>query len=277
MPHLYITDLDGTLLDDTSHVSERSAKLLNNAISRGALFTVATARTPATVEILMKDVDLRLPAIVMTGAAMWDSSTSLYTEARFISDELTRKAVDVFRCQGLEPFMYCIRHGMLHVYHHGELSEQQQAFVDARTGLRLKQFHLDATAAQVEDAKNVILIFGMGTYDHLSRVAEVLNADGEYSVSFYEDNASDQYYIEVFTRGVSKAEAVKRLATMVGADEITVYGDNLNDISMMAVASDSAAVANAKPEVLTTASRIIASNNEDAVAVDVNNHFRCHD
>lgn len=268
MTHLYITDLDGTLLDDTTAVSARSARLLNEAIAGGTLFTVATARTPATVDVLLKDIDLRLPAIVMTGAAMWDRREARYVNAHLISPELSRKAVRVFRDEGLQPFMYCISGDMLDVYHHGPLSREERAFVDARTGLGLKKFHLDSTAGQVEDARDVLLIFGMGDYELLSRVAERLSSD-EYSVSFYEDNASTQYYIEVFAAGVSKAAAVKQLAAMTGTDEITVYGDNLNDISMMAVATDPVAVANAKPDVIQAASRIIASNCDDAVALDV--------
>ncbi|MDE5784943.1 MAG: HAD family hydrolase, partial [Duncaniella sp.] len=206
---------------------------------------------------------------VMTGAAMWDSEKSVYVEPRLIEQALVSKAVKVFREEGLEPFMYCIDGSFLNVYHHGALSPQEQTFVDARTGLRLKKFHLDATPERIVEAENVILIFGMGEYEHLSRVADILNADGEYSVSFYEDNASTQYYIEVFAAGVSKAEAVMRLAAMTGATQITVYGDNLNDISMMEAATDSVAVANAKPEVLAAASRTIAANIDDAVAVDV--------
>ncbi|MDD6621873.1 MAG: HAD hydrolase family protein, partial [Bacteroidales bacterium] len=53
---LYVSDLDGTLLNDRSVVSERSAQLLQAAIDRGALFTIATARTPATVDGLMSQI-----------------------------------------------------------------------------------------------------------------------------------------------------------------------------------------------------------------------------
>ncbi|MDE5785843.1 MAG: HAD family hydrolase, partial [Duncaniella sp.] len=63
MSHLFISDLDGTLLNNDTEISSRSARLLDDAISRGAMFTVATARTPATVEMLMKDLKLKLPAI----------------------------------------------------------------------------------------------------------------------------------------------------------------------------------------------------------------------
>ncbi|MDE7496728.1 MAG: HAD hydrolase family protein [Muribaculaceae bacterium] len=85
MKTLYVTDLDGTLLDAEGRVSARSAALLNEAIADGAAFTVATARTPATVAPLLADVDMRLPAGVMTGAALWNPKTGIYSDTRYIS------------------------------------------------------------------------------------------------------------------------------------------------------------------------------------------------
>lgn len=68
---LYVSDLDGTLLGPDTRVSDTSASMLNEAIGRGAFFTVATARTPATVVELLAKVEMRLPAVVMTGAALF--------------------------------------------------------------------------------------------------------------------------------------------------------------------------------------------------------------
>ena len=51
---------------------EASARILNRLIGQGMLFTVATARTPATVVDLLAGVDLRLPAVLMTGTLLYD-------------------------------------------------------------------------------------------------------------------------------------------------------------------------------------------------------------
>ena len=53
---LYVTDLDGTLLSSDSVVSVRSVDIINELIERGAMITVATARTPATVANLLADM-----------------------------------------------------------------------------------------------------------------------------------------------------------------------------------------------------------------------------
>ena len=45
MTTLYISDLDGTLLHDNQQVSPFSASVINRAVERGLLFSLATARS----------------------------------------------------------------------------------------------------------------------------------------------------------------------------------------------------------------------------------------
>ena len=68
MKTLYVSDLDGTLLNSNSAVSENSKAIINKVIEKGLLFSVATARTPATVMKLLEDVNIQLPMVLMTGA-----------------------------------------------------------------------------------------------------------------------------------------------------------------------------------------------------------------
>ena len=70
MKTLYITDLDGTLLNDEGRVSARSAELISGLSHRGVAISVATARTPATVEPLLADTYTTADLVVMTGATL---------------------------------------------------------------------------------------------------------------------------------------------------------------------------------------------------------------
>ncbi|MEG2841791.1 MAG: HAD hydrolase family protein [Cellulosilyticaceae bacterium] len=52
---LYISDLDGTLLNAEEKISEYSREKLNKPIDKEINFSIATARTPATVVELLED------------------------------------------------------------------------------------------------------------------------------------------------------------------------------------------------------------------------------
>ncbi len=95
---LYISDLDGTLLGADSRVSQRSTAILNELVRRGVMFTCATARTPATVQPLLSGIrqsvftdaegmQRPLPAIVMTGAGMWNRAESRFEKCSLIGRE----------------------------------------------------------------------------------------------------------------------------------------------------------------------------------------------
>ena len=99
-PTLYVSDLDGTLLGEDSQLSAVTVATLNRIIEElGGLFTVATARTPATVVPLMQEVHARLPFIVIGGSAMWNPVTGSYEHTRGI-DDMTRHRRHDGQCRG---------------------------------------------------------------------------------------------------------------------------------------------------------------------------------
>ncbi|MDE6802040.1 MAG: Cof-type HAD-IIB family hydrolase [Muribaculaceae bacterium] len=267
MKTLYVSDMDGTLLDNDSKVSSESAEIISELSRRGALITVATARTPATVELLLSAVTTNCPAIVMTGAAMWDRSEKRLVNARLFCKSDAEEILGQFRGHGINPFVYTVTSPTrLDVYYRGEMNRQENAFYQERRHLGLKRFHIGANPD--EDAlEKVILMFSIGPSEPIERMAELLRKRGGCSVSCYPDiNSRGISLIEVFVEGVSKRAAVKRRAEMVGAERIVVFGDNLNDLPMMDVADTAVAVANAFPEVKEKADIVIGRNSDNSVA-----------
>ena len=77
---LFITDLDGTLLNSNGIVSDQSASIINELIeNHGLNFAIATARSPATAMPLLSHVAMHLPSVVLAGAALWREEISSYT------------------------------------------------------------------------------------------------------------------------------------------------------------------------------------------------------
>lgn len=269
MKHLFVTDMDGTLLNEHSKVSPVSAKIISNLSRQGALITVATARTPATVEPLLEDTYTSLPAIVMTGAAMWDRNNRSYVNTHPFDGDADRKLLAVMRSEGIEPFVYTFFDGdpLLHVFRNSPLSDNDIRFMDERRVSGLKEFHIDRP---MPEGGHTMLFFAMGPRERIFAAADKIRALRICSVSAFTDIfGEDTGILELFAPGVSKASAVQALKSQTGADRLIVYGDNLNDLPMMAVADESVAVANALPEVKAAATRVIGPNTADAVARDI--------
>lgn len=269
MKELFVSDLDGTLLGADSIVSVESARIISELSARGAMITVATARTPATVQPLLTDCHITLPAIVFTGAAEWDLATQRFRSASYLTDDVAEQIEVIFRVAGITPFRYTIAgDGMIHsFFRSGNPSDVEQRFIDERKHLALKRMHVGERRLPDFTIGRTLMFFAIGPREQLFGIADRLRETTDCNVSSYLDIfGEDTGIVEVFARGVSKAAAVERLAQRVGAERVTVFGDNLNDLPMMGVADTAVAVENAAADVKAAADIVIGPNTADSVA-----------
>lgn len=267
---LYVSDLDGTLLNENSQVSEQSARMLSEAIDKGALFSIATARTPATIIPLLKDVPLQLPGVVMTGAALYDMKSRKFSRLQLMPPGVAEQLVDMYRKHGVATFVYTFNNDMLEVYHIGELNELERGFISQRAHTAVKRFIVPPSGESILPRKldNTVLLYSVQPW-HLARALynEVIEKQIEVSPLCYHDNYGDEWgQLEMFAPTANKAAAVEQIASDIGASRIVAFGDNVNDLPLFNIADRGVAVANAVPELKEISSEVIASNREDAVA-----------
>lgn len=276
---LYVSDLDGTLLDTASRVSAESSAILNEVIRRGAMFTVATARTPATVQPLMEHIipsvtpsGRDVPAIVMTGAAYWNRHLQRYDYIRMLPAHDSGIICREFAAAGINPFNYCLgENELLNVYHSPEMNSREDAFYQERRHLTLKRFHLGQKPKAHEAT---VLFFAIGDAEKMERLCGVINRKTSCYAAWYRDIFNPEVALmDVYAHGCSKAAAVTDIATELGADRIVVFGDNLNDIPMMEVANLAVAVDNALPQVKEKADVVIGPNTLPSVAGFIRDDF----
>lgn len=264
---LYVTDLDGTLLGDNSELSVESVNLLNQAISLGANITVATARTPATVSLLLKGVEMKLPAIVMTGAALWDMSTQKYENVEFLPPPIVEKLREIYCKESLPVFIYTLQNEKIEILHIGPLSESEKSFINERAKSPFKHFNAPCDNEMVEDLKNVMLFYAMQPTDDVERTYNrIKNIKEVISVYYHDIFGPETGILEVFSNKVSKASAIQHLVRRHNFSRVVVFGDNINDLPMMRSATHSVAVGNAIEDVRNAADEVIGKNSDDAVA-----------
>ena len=261
--------MDGTLLGSDSRVSERSARIISELSRAGADITVATARTPATVVPLLADTYTRPDAIVMTGAATWNRRKAAFGTIHYMPEADVIAGLEMCRVMGVHPFVYAMRDdgAMLEVFHGASaMNKAEEGFYLERKHLKLKKFHT-GTPLPPSYLPRTMLFFAMGDRARVEEAASALRTNTECAVCCYPDIFNhDVANLEVFAPGVSKAAAVLELKKRIGADRLVVFGDNLNDLPMLAAADVAVAVDNAFPEVKEHADVVIGPNYADSVA-----------
>ncbi|MDE6409616.1 MAG: HAD family hydrolase [Muribaculaceae bacterium] len=266
---LYVSDLDGTLLQPDARISDRTLSMLNEAISKGALFTIATARTPATVASIIENLDLRLPAVVMTGTALWDKNSNTYSDVKFMADKPVKELVNIYRATHYPTFLYTLRQDMIHIYHLGPLSEIERNFIEERRHNFAKTLHIPANGeSELPDyLGDTVLFYGMQPDAKTEEVFKLTSKVKDVRVQKYHDFYGPEIGIlEAFSPLSTKAIAIREIASRLGVERIVTFGDNLNDIPMLELADVGVAMENGVDEVKAVADIVIGRNTEDAVA-----------
>lgn len=266
---LFVTDLDGTLLGADSLISPASVDMLNEAIGLGALFSIATARTPSTLEFIMRDVHAPLPYIVMTGSAMWNPETRRYSDVIHIAPETAQEVMNTFRRHSLPTFIYALKDEVIDVYHYGPLSDTEIQFLAGRDDPRFKSFHIppEGTSILPDPLDDIVLFYAMQPSTHTEATwFDIREIPGCNPLYYHDIYGPDMGILEVFSSKASKANAIHTLRQKTGADRVIAFGDNINDLPMMREADLAVAVENALPEVKEAADIVIGANTTDAVA-----------
>ena len=265
MKTLYISDLDGTLLGKDATLSEETVNGLNRLISKGINFTVATARTAATVVLMLRDTEISLPVILMNGVCIYDIKKEKYIVAEKISDNGKRTLLDAVRNHIGTGFIYTIDNNTLSTYFENADSPVAKAFIEEREKLYGKKFTKVSSFEECFD-KNIVYYSIDDKQEKLTAAYDELKKCDDLHVEFYRDiYNTDHWYLEVCSASASKKNAVKTLRKLLSAEKIISFGDNLNDIPMFEASDEAYAVANAKDEVKKAATGVIGANTDNGV------------
>ena len=271
---LFVTDLDGTLINSKREVTEKSLIILNKLIDDGMNFTVATARTPATAVEILKDLNLKLPVALMNGVLIYDTKTLKYIDTKEMDKEATDKVLNIFEKYNKNPLVYGVKDNHLWVYHKEFEHAYEYNFYKERADKELKTF------VEIKDYKNAIVdnniinFVAFDTYEKIKSIAEEIKFIEGITVNYYEDVYEDCYFLEAYSNKASKANGIKYLSKYIDYSKVICFGDNLNDIPMFELADEAYATANAVEEIKKIATDVIGSCENDGVAEFLKERFK---
>ncbi|MHC4772809.1 MAG: Cof-type HAD-IIB family hydrolase [Planctomycetota bacterium] len=266
---LFVSDLDGTLLSSDGTLSEYSRKTLFQLLEAGVHFTVASARAWGEITPVLGDLPLSLPVIAINGAYLTDYKTGRHWVINSIENKFARTIYHRILDGGLFPFIVTHNGTEDCLYWQDIKNEQMQWYHD------ILHVHKDKRIRRIDDLKHalaekVIAFAVMGPAEHVRALAEVLAVEypGLLENFLFENPYSPgHWWLTIHDQKACKSKAVRTLAEMSGYDveNLTVFGDHINDIKMLQLAGKGVTVANAEPEVKAIADEVIGSNDDDAV------------
>lgn len=264
---LYISDLDGTLLDPDVKLSDRTINILNELIDKGVLFTVATARSIASVKYILKDLNLTLPIILMNGVGVYDPIKKDYIKVETLSKEDVRLLISIIKENHLKGFMYTLSKGKLATYYEDLSNKALKDFYEERINKYNKSFiQVDSFSSLIDEP--VIYFTLMDYKENLTQLNNIINKLPNINSVFYKDNyTEDMWYLEIFSKEASKYHGVQFLRKHLSVDKVIGFGDNKNDISLFEACDKCYAVENAIEELKLIADGVIGKNTEDGVAL----------
>lgn len=273
---LFVSDLDGTLLNKSSKVSEKSRMIINDLIEKGVQFTVATARTHATVIELLEGLDIRMPITIMNGVGIYDLKQRKYLEIVDVEKEAVKKTLTIFDELGLEAMVYGIKDDQLSVFYRQMNNHVSTNFYEQRKDKTLKKFE------QIEQFNSIVedyQIVNMLVFDRLDLIEEayrqVQSVEG-ITATYYAMREEGFGYMELYSAAASKANGIKALAKYANFEKIIGFGDNLNDLPMFEFADEAYAPANAVDEIKANATGVIGHHDEDAIALYIKERYERH-
>ncbi len=275
---LFVSDMDGTLLRSGGVLSQCSRQGLADLLAAGVRFTVASARAWAEMTPILGDLPLQLPVIAVNGAYLTDYATGRHLVINHLDKDLAAAVYGDILNAALLPFVVAHHGGEDCLYWEKLINPEMQWYHD------MLEMHNDARLrpiGRLRDAlaRTVIAFAVMGPKGNVCGLAERLAA--EYpglleSFLFENPYSPGHWWLTIHDRKACKSIALRELLEIEGIrpEQLTVFGDHINDIKMFQLAGRAVAVANAEDCVKQHADQIIASNDDDAVVDYIQRHFQ---
>ncbi len=267
MKTLYISDLDGTLLNNDAVISTYSKSVLKRLTNEGIQFSVATARTSATVLSMLKDTGVNAPIVLMNGVCIYDTEKDEYIKTEIIPAKARKNAQDILDAHELFGFWYSVTNGTkLNTYFVKPGSVAAVKFIEERERLYGKVF---TRLNDFSECLGFPLIYYSicDIKEKLEAAAEELKEVDGLRIEFYCDTyIENHWYLEICAADASKRNAIRFLRKYCGYDKVVCFGDNFNDLPMFEESDECYAMSNAVEIVKQKATAVIGDNDDDGVA-----------
>lgn len=264
MIQMIASDIDGTLLDGSGRLSERTKSALDAAAARQIHTVIATGRAFGALPAALKKLKALEYVITSNGSSIFRLSDGKRIAGWDMPETLVMSAKAIFReySYPIEVFIDGKAYAQADYCRCPEAFGVPEASVSYVQTTRIPAQNIDALidchSNRIEGMD--MIVDDMKVKSEIRRRLEQL---GDIYVT-----TSAAHYIEIAAGGCSKAAALGVLAKMLGVNlaDAVAFGDGENDLEMIEACGIGVAVGNACSRLLPAADIIAPDHDHDGVA-----------
>ncbi len=252
---LIAVDVDGTLLDSSDRITEKTKDAIRLCKEMGVIFTISSGRPVQGVEKLNKILNLDTPFITYNGAmvVLGKSKRILYEQK--LSASNANSVIKLGDKWGPTMFVWADN-----ILYSNDINERTKNY--SKLANTEPVFFKDLTEITGNGVSKVLW------YDEIDNINRFNDKVGKYISNEINYHTSKPMFLEFVDKNASKAIAMEKIGEhyKITRDEMIAIGDGLNDLSMIEYAGLGIAMGNAHESVKNKAQYITLSNDEEGVA-----------
>ncbi|MBQ1311099.1 MAG: HAD family phosphatase [Blautia sp.] len=254
---LFLTDLDGTLLNDEKVVTPKTMEALRSFTEAGNVFAICTGRAAENAMELKEQLGLSFPGsfvVGYNGALIYDCDRkeSIYRKGIELPD--VREILEISEEMGVHCHTYYRQYIVSKAYN--------ECMTFYRRSVHSPVIVTDDVMREVREEPGKLIAIELHDHLKMERLRQELDKRYHEKYCFL---FSNPWYMEIFTREAGKGTALLRLAEYLSIPRENTYaaGDAENDISMLEAAGTGIGMRNGTERVKEAA---------DVVTEEDNNH-----
>lgn len=264
MKTLYVSDLDGTLLNSQAKISDFSIQTINHLIEQGMIFTYATARSLVSASPVTAGLTKNLPLIIYNGTFIVNGKTGELIHKNTFTKQQVELVKEVMEANQILPMVYALVNDRERVT---IINQEMHTGVKHYLSNRDNDYRINLTEDLTSLYQGDVYYFTViGDYENILPVYERLKDYPDYNITFQQEIYRDEYWLEIMPKTASKANAILKLKEILNCDEVISFGDAINDLPMFKISDQCYAMDNAVDVLKNEATAVIKSNDEDGVA-----------
>lgn len=221
---LFVSGVDGILVDKNNKISAFSKVELNRMIDDGLKFTLSTMRTPASLIEPLSDIHFKYPVIVMDGAALYDVKKSEYVKEYVISGESSTELIKLMKLNEMHPHINVIIDDTLLIYYE---DMEDKINNDLINKLRMSPYR-NYIKREFPGDENVVYFMLLDHSEKIDTFDLILKTNGYYDrfkILKYQSEEYEGYsYIKIYNKNASKDRMLKYLRDKYEIDNVLTFG-----------------------------------------------------